>query len=110
VDPNEIPKLSPAMAKLARANNGIYNREKLEGLLAKPLELAKKLDLPLYCGEWGALPSTPRAARMQWYRDMRANLEKHGIAWATWDYKGGFGIIDRNGQPDQEFIQVLLSQ
>jgi endoglucanase len=110
VDPNEIPKLSPDMAQLAKANNGVYNREKLESLLAKPLELAKKLDLPLYCGEWGALPTTPRAARMQWYRDMRANLEKHGIAWANWDYKGGFGIVGRGGQPDQEFIQVLLDR
>jgi len=110
VDPNEISKLSPDQAQLAKANNGVYNREKLESLLAKPLALAQKLDLPLYCGEWGALPATPRAARMQWYRDMRANLEKHNIAWANWDYKGGFGIVDRNGQPDREFIQVLLGR
>ncbi len=41
---------------------------------------------------------------------MRANLEKHGIAWANWDYKGGFGIVGRSGQPDQEFIKVLLGR
>jgi hypothetical protein len=41
---------------------------------------------------------------------MRANLEKHGIAWANWDYKGGFGIVGRGGQPDQEFIKVLLGR
>ena len=110
VDPNEIEKLDPEVARIVKSNNGIYNREKLESLLAKPLELAKKLDLPLYCGEWGALPTTPREVRMQWYRDVRANLEKHGIAWANWDYKGGFGIVGRGGQSDREFINVLLGQ
>ena len=110
VDPNEITKLDTEVARIVKNNNGVYNREKLESLLAKPLELAKKLDLPLYCGEWGALPTTPRAVRMQWYRDMRTNLDKHGIAWANWDYKGGFGIVGRGGQPDQEFVKVLLGQ
>jgi endoglucanase len=110
VDPAEVAKLDPEVARIVSGNNGICNRGKLESLLAQPLELAKKLDLPLYCGEWGALPTTPRDVRMQWYRDMRANLEKHGIAWANWDYKGGFGILGRDGQPDREFISVLLSR
>ncbi len=110
VNPEEVAKLDPEIARIVSGNNGVYNRERLEGLLAKPLELAKKLDLPLYCGEWGALPTTPREMRMQWYRDMRANLDKYGIAWANWDYKGGFGILGRGGQPDQEFIKVLLGR
>ena len=106
----EVAKLDPEVARIVKGNNGVYNREKLESLLAKPLELAKKLDLPLYCGEWGALPTKPREVRMQWYRDMRTNLQKHGIAWANWDYKGGFGIVGRSGQPDPEFIKVLLGR
>jgi endoglucanase len=110
VDPNEVAKLDPEVARIVKGNNGVYSRERLENLLEKPLALAKKLDLPLYCGEWGALPTTPREARMQWYRDVRANLEKHNIAWANWDYKGGFGIVTRGGQPDHEFIKVLLSR
>jgi endoglucanase len=96
VDPNEVAKLDPEVARTVKGNNGVYNRE--------------KLDLPLYCGEWGALPTTPREVRMQWYRDMRANLDKHGIAWANWDYKGGFGIVARSGQPDREFVNVLLGR
>ncbi len=110
VNPDEVAKLDPEVVRIVNGNNGVYSRERLESLLAKPLALAKKLDLPLCCGEWGALPTTPREVRMQWYRDMRANLDKYGIAWANWDYKGGFGILDRGGQPDQEFIQVLLGR
>ncbi len=110
VDPNEIAKLDPEVAGIVKSNNGVYNREKLETLLAKPLKLASELDLPLYCGEWGALPTTPHEARMRWYRDMRANLERHGIAWANWDYKGGFGVVGRNGRPNQDLIDALLGQ
>jgi endoglucanase len=110
VDPNEAAKLDPEVARIVKGNNGVYDRERLESLFAKPLALAKQLDLPLYCGEWGAMPTTPRAVRMQWYRDMRANLDKHGIAWANWDYKGGFGFVRRGGQRDEEFIKVLLGR
>jgi len=110
VEPDEIETLDSEIARIVKSNNGVYDRRRLESLLAKPIALAKQLDLPLYCGEWGALPTTPREARMQWYRDMRANLEKHGIAWANWDYKGGFGIVTREGRPDREFIQVLLGE
>ncbi|UCD52911.1 MAG: cellulase family glycosylhydrolase [Phycisphaerales bacterium] len=110
VKEEDIEGLPEDVARIVRNNNGTYDGAKLEALLAKPLALAQKLDLPLYCGEWGALPTVARDARMQWYRDMRSNLEKHGIAWANWDYKGGFGIVTRNGQPDREFIEVLLGR
>ena len=110
VKPEDIEGLPDDVARIVKSNNGTYNRAKLESLMAKPLALARKLDLPLYCGEWGAIKGAPREARMNWYRDVRANLEKHNIAWATWDYKGGFGIVTRNGQPDREFVQVLLGE
>ncbi len=110
VDPREIEKLDPKVAGIVKSNNGVYNRERLESLLEKPLALAKKLDLPLYCGEWGAISGAPEGPRLQWYRDMRANLEKHGIAWATWDYKGGFGILGRGGQRNDDLIHVLLGK
>jgi endoglucanase len=45
---------------------------------------------------------------MRWYADVRRVLEKNNIAWANWDYKGGFGIVNRSGKPDQGFIKVLI--
>ncbi len=108
VSPDDTKGLDAEVARTVKNNNGLYDRARLEGLLAKPLALARRLDLPLYCGEWGAIKSAPREARLNWYRDVRANLEKHNIAWANWDYKGGFGILARDGQGDHEFINVLL--
>ena len=31
-----------------------------------------------------------------------------GIANANWDYKGSFGLIDREGNPVDPMIQILL--
>jgi endoglucanase len=80
----------------------------LEEGVAKPVALARATDLPLYCGEWGALPSVPRADRLRWYADMRRDLEKYGIGWATWDWKGGFGVVDRERAVDEGLASVLL--
>ena len=110
VAPDEIETLDEGVARTVRNNNGVYNRERLEELLAKPLKKAEQLDLPLYCGEWGAYSRAPEGPRMRWYRDVRANLEKHGIAWANWDYKGGFGIVGRDGEPNEDLIEALLGR
>ena len=96
------------MTQLAKRNNGVYNREVFAKLIQMPVTVARKYDLPLYCGEWGALPTVPREARMLWYADVRSVLEENNIAWANWDYKGGFGIIGRDGQGDEGFIKVLI--
>jgi len=108
VSDEQVKGLSDEMARLAKRNNGVYNRDVFEKLIQKPLAVARKYNLPLYCGEWGALPTVPREARMQWYADVRSVLEANNIAWANWDYKGGFGIVDRSGKPDEGFIKVLI--
>jgi endoglucanase len=108
VAPGDIEGLPADIAEIVKRNNGVYNREILEKLLEKPLAAAKKYDLPLYCGEWGCLSTVPHKARLQWYEDVRYNLEKHNIAWANWDYKGGFGIVGRTGRPNKEMIRSLI--
>jgi endoglucanase len=85
-----------------------FDRSVLEERMAKPIAFARIAGLPLYCGEWGALPSLPRADRLRWYADMRAALDKYGIGWATWDYKGGFGVVDRQRKVDDGLAAVLL--
>jgi len=85
-----------------------FDRFVLEERIAKPIALACASGLPLYCGEWGALPSVPRADRLRWYADFRSVLEKCGIGWATWDWKGGFGVVDRERKVDEGLAAVLV--
>jgi endoglucanase len=84
----------------------VFDRKNMIEMIAKPLEVARKLNLPLYCGEWGCIDKAPMAPRVRWYEDMRAVLEENQIGWATWDYKGGFGLV-KNGQPVTPVIRAL---
>jgi endoglucanase len=105
---SDVAALPEELKRQMGARSVEWNRQKIEEKFAKPLALAKQTGLPLYCGEWGCLHTVPRAARLAWYRDMVAVLSEKGISWATWDYKGGFGLRKPTGEPDQELINILL--
>lgn len=86
----------------------VYNIDSIEKMMAKPLALASKLDLPLYCGEFGVIDKAPEAAKLAWYKDMVAIFEKHGVAYANWNFKAGsFGIVDTNLVPDSAMVRLL---
>ncbi|MGC9328731.1 MAG: glycoside hydrolase family 5 protein, partial [Candidatus Hinthialibacter sp.] len=108
VDAADLEKLPPDIAEIVKRNNGVYDKERLEGMIQEPLRVAQKYNLPLYCGEWGCITLAPREVRLKWYQDFRSILDENGIAWANWDYKDGFGIRTRDGRPDEELISILL--
>ena len=86
----------------------VYNKDTLEKMMAKPIALAAKLSLPLYCGEFGVINKSPVNDKLAWYRDMVAVFEKHNIAYANWNYKAGsFGIVDAEIQPDKPMVDIL---
>ena len=77
---------------------------------------ARELGLQLYCGEFGCLPTVPRADRLAYYRDIVSVFEAEAIAWANWEYKGDFGIYEwlglpaLCGAPDKQLIEILVPQ
>jgi len=87
---------------------------RLEKEFEPALRRAHELGLQLYCGEFGCLPSVPRADRLAYYRDLVGVMERSGMAWANWEYKGDFGILEWHGAklltgaPDTELIDALL--
>lgn len=94
-------------------SNREYNRNELERILLPAIERSKELGLPLYCGEFGCLPTIPRAMRLQYYRDITDVLQRNNLAYANWDFKGDFAIVDYdrensvNGEADLELIEIL---
>lgn len=89
----------------------IYNRDTLEKMMQKPIALARKLNLPLYCGEFGVINKAPVEDKLAWYRDMVAIFEKNNIGYANWNYKAGsFGIVDQDINPDQPMIDPLIGK
>ena len=87
----------------------VYSKDTLEAMMRKPIALAERLKLPLYCGEFGVINKAPVEAKLAWYRDMVAIFQKHGIAYANWNFKAGsFGIVDQDLKPDIPMIEALI--
>ncbi len=77
----------------------------------KPINKAKKLGLPLYCGEFGVVSGPPEKDRLNWYADMIALFEENGIGYANWNYKSGsFGLIDDAGNKNKKLIEIVSGQ
>ncbi len=68
-------------------------------------------NVPVYCGEFGVyIPNSNNYSRNNWYGIVRKYLEENGIAWTAWDYHGGFGLFeeDGNGMFDHDLNVPLL--
>jgi len=95
--------------KVPQWSNEIWNRERILQDFALPITVARKHELSLYCGEWGAIHYTPSPLRLAWYRDMISIFDENNISWANWDYKGGFAPVIQNGKPT-EIVEVLTGK
>jgi endoglucanase len=89
----------------------VYNRDTLEKMMSKAFDLANRLGLPLYCGEFGVIDGAPEASKIAWYRDMVAIFEKRNIGYANWNYKAGsFGIVDAQMKPKLAVLNILTGK
>jgi endoglucanase len=110
VKEEDLKDLPDSLRNEILKNKISYNIDSIRHHFMKPIAVAKKYNLPLYCGEWGCLSTVPVTARIQWFRDMKTVLVENNIGWATWDYKGGFGIINNKGGEEKELIKILTGK
>lgn len=74
----------------------------------KPLRKAKKLGLPLYCGEFGIITGPPQEDIERWFRDMIDLFVENNVAYANWNYKSGsFGLLDGDAKPRKNYIYII---
>lgn len=105
--PEDVLKAQPPELQRAMSPQRIvFDKSTTEKMFAQPVEVAKRLGLPLYCGEWGCISKAPAEASLRWYSDTRSVLEQNNIGWATWDLKGGFQLI-REGKPIVPLAKAL---
>ena len=93
----------------ARAGRMVYNIDVIESDFMQVIEVARKYNLKIYCGEYGCIDLAPHEDKIRWYKDMYTLFERHAIARANWDYKGGFAIV-RRGEPQTEMIHAILGK
>ena len=91
-------------------DNVEYSKEHMQAKMAQAIAVANRHGLKLYCGEFGSYPSTLEKDRLTWYKDMISIFEANNIAWANWDYKGGFGVVNSRNEPNQKLVNALLNK
>lgn len=80
------------------------NDQALEKRIAKAAEFARKTGKPIFCGEFGVfMPYSQAEDRVCWYRAVREIFEKYSIPWISWDYRGGFGLFNKDSNELFEF-------
>jgi endoglucanase len=93
--PESVPE--PLRGRMAKANVP-WGPGQMEQELSLPLARASVTGSRLYCGEFGVHAAAPTAIRRAWLGDAVRTFESHGIGWAVWDWKGVFGVVDREGR------------
>ena len=83
---------------------GSYTNYRSEGTALHVKELINiaadfqvQRNVPLFCGEFGVyIPNSDNNDRVYWYEVVRKYLEQKNISWTIWDYKGGFGLFEKD--------------
>ncbi len=85
--------------------------QKVKQLIDIAVQFRQQRGVPLFCGEFGVYqPNSQEVHRVTWYEEVRKYLESNQIAWTMWDYHGGFGLFeeDGNGLFDHDLNVPLL--
>ncbi len=81
----------------------------MEWEIKNAVELSKKLDVPLYCGEYGVIDAAPEADTVRWQEDIHSILELYGIGRAMWNFRGkDYGITDEKRSGISKFLEELI--
>ncbi|MFZ4581937.1 MAG: glycoside hydrolase family 5 protein [Paludibacter sp.] len=105
----DYDNMSPNDKELVYPFKGKQNKEVLRTEFLKAVRCAAKWKLPIYCGEFGSFKTTDFNCRMNWYNDVLSLLKEYNIPYANWDYKGGFGFVDKNGKLIESQLLELLT-
>jgi aryl-phospho-beta-D-glucosidase BglC (GH1 family) len=89
-----------------------WNADRIASEIDIAADWAKERHVPLTCNEFGVYRNYSNPdERAAWIRDVRGILEKEGIGWTMWDYRGGFGVVHKqDGQPavpDPAIVRAL---
>ena len=80
-----------------------------ENLFAEAIEIAKKRDVPLYCGEYGVIDLADAKDCLEWLKCISKVFDKYDIGRALWSYKEmDFGLVDAHYDDVREDMIGLL--
>jgi len=59
-------------------------------------------------GEFGAYSKAPQDSRVRWTEFVRGEAERHGFAWAYWEFGSSFGVYDPDAKAWREDLLKAL--
>ena len=100
--------LKPELEKYTKQE---WNIDQIRADFKDAIEVAKKYDLQLFCGEWGVYEPVDRELAYKWTKDMLAVFDEFNIAWTTWCYDADFGFWDQKKHDfkDKGLVDILVS-
>lgn len=89
--------------------DGNMGIEFLEYVINEAVVAAKKMNVRLYCGEFGVIDKAPVDDTLRWLKDIVKVFNDHNIGYALWTYrKMDFGIDEEHyDKIRDEMIKVL---
>jgi len=109
VDTTDLTEYNQEAVNAMRDFFGTYNKDSFIAEFKPAIKKAKELGLPLYCGEFGCYPTTSMEMRQQWYKDIMEVFNENGIAWAHWNWKNDFPLVDeKTREPITNILDILL--
>jgi len=99
----------------------VFNIDVMEKQIMEVIEVGKKYNLPVNCGEYGVNHRAPEADKVRWFKDLYTIFERHGISRTNWDYKSNdFGMvrtpvgigngISPEGEPQTKMINAIFGK
>ena len=88
----ELADLGPHIKR----NNQPFSKAILQNILRDADSNPEQAMHPIHCGEFGCYHKVPLELQKLWYDDVVSSFEEAGIAWTQWDWKGNFGILDKD--------------
>ncbi|MBP5376315.1 MAG: cellulase family glycosylhydrolase [Bacteroidaceae bacterium] len=87
-----------------------WNIDKIRSDFKDAIEVAKKYNLQLFCGEWGVYEPVDRELAYKWTKDMLTVFDEFNIAWTTWCYDADFGFWDQKKHDfkDKALVDLLM--
>lgn len=89
-----------------RNENYFCDRGTIVEKLVKPINTRGRTGIPVFCGEFGCIKSTPHAIRSKWYEDVVSVFNEYNIPFTHWDLHGRFGVFT-NSDEDLDIIRIL---
>lgn len=97
------------LANMLKEHNQYYDKQVMIDKIQVAIDFAKERNLQLYCGEFGAYPSTPMLLRRKLYQDYMEVFDENNITWAHWNYKNDFPLVDAETlEPISELVDILV--